>query len=154
MIPVIHFWVMESHESPRHPFWDFFFAGSRATSDGHLWHWMQASPICFKPRTCSLQEQHLFSHWRGHLGCSGCYSLDSYTSLDVASINSQVNEQANAGLQRIKGHIAYMKPDNFMFHVKLFLGLQNRDKQSKLDVGNLKLWCIDPFIMPFLSTCR
>ena len=32
-----------------------------------------------------------------------------------------------------------MKPDNFMFqYVKLFLGLQNRDKQSKLDVGNLK----------------
>ena len=61
------------------------------------------------------------------------------TSLDVASINSQVNEQANAGLQRIKGHIAYMKPDNFLFHVKLFLGLLNKDKQSKLDVGNLKL---------------
>ena len=35
-----------------------------------------------------------------------------------------------------KEHIAYMKPDNVMFHVKVFLGLQNRDnyKQSKLDV--------------------
>jgi hypothetical protein len=30
------------------------------------------------------------------------------------SINSQVNEQANAGLQRIKGQIAYMKPENFI----------------------------------------
>ena len=60
---------------------------------------------------------------------------DGYTSLNVASINLQINEQANAGLQRIKGRIAYMKADNFMLHVKLFLGLQNRDKQSKLDVG-------------------
>ena len=69
------------------------------------------------------------------MGCSSGYSLDGYTSLDIASINSQVNEQANARLQKIKGHIPYMKPYNFMFHVKLFLGLQNRDKQSKLDVG-------------------
>ena len=73
-------------------------------------------------------------HWQGHIGCSSDYSLNSYTSLNIASINSQVNEQVNAGLQKIKGHIAYMKPDNFMFHVKLFAGLQNMDKQSKLDV--------------------
>ena len=58
-------------------------------------------------------------HWRGHVGCSSGYSLDSYTSLDIASIKSQVNEQANAGLQRIKGHITYMKPDILMFRVKL-----------------------------------
>jgi len=44
-------------------------------------------------------------HWQGHMGCPSGYSLDSYTSLDVTSINSQVNEQANAGLQRIKGRI-------------------------------------------------
>ena len=71
------------------------------------------------------------------MGCSSGYSLDSCTSLDVNPINSQVNEQANAGLQRIKGHIAYMKPDNFVSCKTL--GLQNKDKQSKLDVGNLKL---------------
>ena len=43
----------------------------------------------------------------------------------MGAINSQVNEQANAGLQRIKAHISYMKEDNFMFHVKLFLALTN-----------------------------
>lgn len=32
----------------------------------------------------------------------------------MTSINSQVNEQANTDLQRIKGQIAYMKPDNFV----------------------------------------
>ena len=53
-------------------------------------------------------------HWRGHVGCSKGYILDSYKMLDSARINSQVNEQANSGLQRIKGQLAYMKP---CFHV-------------------------------------
>ena len=33
--------------------------------------------------------------------------------------NSQVNEQANAGLQWIRGQLAYMTPENFMFTLKL-----------------------------------
>ena len=61
---------------------------------------------------------------------------DGYTSLDVASINSQVNKQANAGLQRIKGRIAYM---NFVLCKTLSWIAKYRDKQSKLDVGNPKL---------------
>ena len=68
-------------------------------------------------------------HWRGHVGCSSGYSLDKYTTSDIATINSQVNEQANAGLQRIKGQIAYMKPENFMFHVKMILSIMTMDKK-------------------------
>ena len=56
-------------------------------------------------------------HWRGHVGCTSGYSLDSYTTPWIASINSQVNKQANARLQWINGQIAYLKPENFMFHV-------------------------------------
>ena len=40
--------------------------------------------------------------------------LDSYKSMDICGINSQVNEQANSGLQRIKGQLAYMKHNNFV----------------------------------------
>ena len=49
-------------------------------------------------------------HWRGHIGCSEGYSLDSYKSLNSnsARINSQINKQANSGLQRIKGQLAYI----------------------------------------------
>ena len=36
-------------------------------------------------------------------------------------INSQINEQANAGLQRIRGELAYMSVDHFVFHLPLFL---------------------------------
>ena len=136
------FQVMESHESPRHPFEIFFcrFPVSPQViiyDNGCKLHQyvLNREPVHFKNSIFLVDR----FHWRGHVGCSSGYSLDSYTSLDIASINSQINKQANAGLQRIKGHIAYMKPDNFMFPVKLFLGLQNRDKQSKLHVGNLKL---------------
>lgn len=48
-------------------------------------------------------------HRCGDVGCSSDYSLDKYFTHDITSINSQVNERGNAGLQRIKGQIAYMK---------------------------------------------
>ena len=54
-------------------------------------------------------------HWQGHVGCFSGYWLDRYATPLITSINSQVNEQANAGLQHIKGQIVYMKPDSFMF---------------------------------------
>ena len=52
----------------------------------------------------------------------------------IKEMNSQVNEQANAGLQRIQGQLAYMTPENFRFTLKLFLAIKNKDIQRKLDV--------------------
>ena len=37
--------------------------------------------------------------------CLSGYSLNKYTTSDIVLINSQVNEQANAGLQRIKMYV-------------------------------------------------
>ena len=51
----------------------------------------------------------------------------------MSSINSQVNEQANAGLQHIKGQLAYMTAANFMFTVSLFLAIKNVDAQNKIN---------------------
>ena len=51
--------------------------------------------------------------------------MDSYKTRMETSINSQVNEQANSGLQRIKGQLAYMKPSNFMLTLSLFLAITN-----------------------------
>ena len=76
-------------------------------------------------------------HWCGHVGCSSGYSLDKYTTLDIATINSQINEQANAGLQRIKGQIAYMKPENFVSCKTVFK--YNEHGQKEVDVGKLSL---------------
>ena len=71
-------------------------------------------------------------HWKGHIGCSGGYSLDVYKHSKIKEINSQVNEQANAGLQRIKGQLAYMSLDNFMLTLSLFLAVKNMDIQNKI----------------------
>ena len=79
-------------------------------------------------------------HWRGHIGCSASYSLDKYSSIaEVKAVSSQVNEQANAGLQHIKGQLAYMSADNFMFHLSLFLAVKNIDARKKLDVSCMLL---------------
>ena len=78
-------------------------------------------------------------HLRGHVGCSSGYCLDSYKSMDICGINSQVNEQANSGLQRIKGQLAYMKQNNFVFTLSLFLYIVNKDKIRALDVSYLSL---------------
>ena len=133
---------MLSHESPKHPFEIF------------LTRFETPPTIIIYDNSCKLhqyilnrQPSHFKNtsffvdrfHWRGHVGCSSGYSLDKYTTHDISSINSQVNEQANAGFQRIKGQIAYMKPGNFMFHVKLFLGITNMDKRAKIDIGKLSL---------------
>ena len=59
--------------------------------------------------------------------------------MSLKEINSQVNEQANAGLQRIRGQLAYMTPQNFMFTISLFISVKNMDIQRKLDVSAIRI---------------
>ncbi len=58
-------------------------------------------------------------HWRGHNGCSSGYNLHLYGEPNLKSLNSQVNEQTNADLQKIRGQLAYMTPLKFHFHLSL-----------------------------------
>ena len=136
------FEVMKTHESPKHPFETFLtrFESPPRTiiydnSCKLHQYTLNREPSHFKETVFFVDH----FHWRGHIGCSSGYSLDKYSTYDIKSINSQVNEQANAGLQRIKGQIAYMKPCNFMFHVKLFLAIINMDERAKIDMSNLPL---------------
>ena len=110
------FEVMETCESPQHPFEIFRSCPPRAIiyDNTHKLH-----------QYCLNRESHFFQntpfavdrfHWKGHVRCSSGYSLDSYKLfLPLAEINSQVNEQATAGLQQIQAQLAYMTADNFMF---------------------------------------
>ena len=63
-------------------------------------------------------------HWRGHTGCSSGYNLDLYEEPLLKTLNSQINEQANADLQKIRGQLAYMTPANFHFHLCLFISVK------------------------------
>ena len=99
------FQVMESHESPQHPFEIFVCRFPTPPKmiiydNGCKLHQyvLNCEPVHFK-NTVFLVNRF---HWQGHMGYSSDYSLDGYTSLGIASINSQVNKQANAWLHESK----------------------------------------------------
>ena len=63
--------------------------------------------------------------------------MDMYKNLDTRSIKSQINEQVNAGLQRIKGQLAYMKPrDSYYLFSWL---LKNQNNIREVDVSILSI---------------
>ena len=136
------FEVMRSCESPKHPFSIF------------LQRFQKAPQVIVYDNACKLhqyclnREPHFFRstlfavdrfHWQGHVGCSAGYCLNGYKQMAIKDINSQVNEQANAGLQRIRGQLAYNTPENFMFTLKHFLSLKNKDVERKLDMSTLRV---------------
>ncbi|XP_038077318.1 uncharacterized protein LOC119745165 [Patiria miniata] len=67
-------------------------------------------------------------HWPNHTACSVGYKLDGYSK--YKAINSQVAEQMNSSLQRIKVQLSYMAQDNFLWHCRFFLWGKNMKKQS------------------------
>ena len=77
-------------------------------------------------------------HWRGYTGCSSGYNLDLYGEPLLKTLNSQINEQANADLQKIRGQLAYMTPANFEFHLSLFISVK---KCNIMDYGLVSTLC-------------
>lgn len=66
-----------------------------------------------------------------YAGCSEGYNLKLYPHL--SQINTQIAEQSNAGLKRIKDQLSYMTAANFMSHVSLFLYNKNTERILKLN---------------------
>ena len=118
------FQVMRSCESPRIPFQIFT---SRFQTPPRNIIYDNACKLhiyCLNREPALYKETRFYVdrfHWRGRIGCSQGYCLDMYHSMDITALNSQVNEQANAGLQRIRGQLAYMTPSNFILTLCLFL---------------------------------
>ena len=111
------FEVMRSHESPQHPFETFLTRFQQPPSTIICDNSCKLYQYVLNRKPSRFQNTNFFVDqfvWRGHAGCSSGYSLDKYTASDIATINSGVNEQANAGLQQIKGQIVYMKPENYV----------------------------------------
>ena len=76
-------------------------------------------------------------HWKGHTGCSSGYNLDLYGEQLLKTLNSQINEQANADLQKIRGQLAYMTLANFHFHLSLFISVKNCNIIQAMDLSRL-----------------
>ena len=104
---------------------------------------MHASCISTALTLNELFQPHTFSvdrfHWKGHVGCSSGYNLAIYKSTLTNAINSQVNKQANAGLQYLKSQVAYMSNANFMHTVSFFLAIKNLDVTKKLQEDHLSI---------------
>ena len=88
-----------------------------------------SSPMKWSPTFTSLHKQtrrvhpcvgdlESCSRWPAVFSWYSCLAFSSWT-----------------GLQHIKGQLAYMSADNFMFHLSLFLAVKNIDARKKLDVS-------------------
>lgn len=69
-------------------------------------------------------------HWRNHVSCGLGYCMARYTFL--SNVNSQVAEQCNSALKKIKPALGRMLQSNFMAAIRLFLHSWNVSKCSKL----------------------
>jgi Kyakuja-Dileera-Zisupton transposase len=70
-------------------------------------------------------------HWHNHSACARSFNLSLYRSL--GHINSQIAEQCNSALQKIKPCVSQMKQVAFMTTMRLFLDAWNRKKISALN---------------------
>ena len=118
------FEIMRTCESPKIPFQIFRYRFMKPPKRIIYDNACKLHAYCLNRKPAFFQETQFAVdrfHWKGHIGCSLGYCLDTYTHLNIREINSQVNEQANVGLQRIKGQVSYMHCNNFIFHVTLAL---------------------------------
>ena len=136
------FEVLRSCKSPRHPFQLFT---TRFNSPPSVIVYDNACQlhICALNREPQWFKRTLFVvdrfHWHGHVHGVFKWLQHRHVYHTHKDLNSQVNEQANAGLQHIKSQLAYMTFDNFVFHLYLFLCLKNKDAQHKIDVSCLSI---------------
>lgn len=79
-------------------------------------------------------------HKYNHHGCGPGYQLDQLDprellvdNVTVSALNSQVAEQCNSLLERIRTQVAYLKHENVMSYVKYFLAMRNKDKVVDLE---------------------
>jgi len=67
-------------------------------------------------------------HWGNHTSCSASFNLRLIH--EFARLNSQVTEQTNSSLGKLRTQLAYMTMENFTVHVKLFLYIKNQEKMK------------------------
>lgn len=84
-----------------------------------LWFSLFLSLIVLRPISINKIYVCLPLYFFQFAGCSKGYQLDRYPSL--RHLNSQVTEQVNAGLKRIKDQLSYMTNTNFRRHCLLYL---------------------------------
>jgi hypothetical protein len=75
-------------------------------------------------------------HWRNHKTCARSYNLSIYP--DFLCLNSEICEQVNSLLKKIKSSVSMMTQVNFMRCVRFFLEMNNDKKLKRLDDAFLR----------------
>ncbi|XP_078586099.1 uncharacterized protein LOC144867969 [Branchiostoma floridae x Branchiostoma japonicum] len=105
------FEVMVKHESPNTPF-TILRTRFKDVPETVIYdnscnlhsYCLNRDPLLFK-NTWFLVDR---LHWKNHKGCSVGYQLSRYPQYD--NVNSQVVEQCNSALKKLKGQLSYMNP--------------------------------------------
>lgn len=87
-------------------------------------------------------------------GCHVGYNLDNY--LQYKWINSQVAEQRNSTLKKLKSMLSYMNLKNFTTHCNFFLWFRNMLTLARMDNDlfvntDFKLFC---HLSKVYTTCK
>jgi Kyakuja-Dileera-Zisupton transposase len=69
-------------------------------------------------------------HWYNHTSCAKSYNLSIYP--EYRSLNSQIAEQVNSHLKKIKSSVSQMTQDNFIRCVRFYLEMINDRKEKVL----------------------
>ena len=104
-------------------------------------HWPNHSGGCF---LMHLPKPNCFKFFFFLLACSVGYNLSSYPQF--SAVNSQVVEQSNSLLKRIRSTVSYMSATNFVNHCALFFWYHNKTKSTWL----YEVTCIDHWFCPVL----
>jgi len=123
------FEVMEVQESPNTPFTIFRTRYKEAPkaiiydNSCNLHHYSLNRDPGFFSSTSFFVDRF---HWKNHTACAPSYNLSLYQEYD--GLNSQINEQRNSTLKKVKNQLSYMSPSNFVNHCKLLLWYCNQKK--------------------------
>ncbi|XP_067949054.1 uncharacterized protein [Watersipora subatra] len=120
------FEIMDNHESPNTPFTAI---RTRFTA---------APEVIVYDNACNLHKYAInrdpgfFAktkflvdgfHWGNHTGCTTGYNSGCY--IQYKDLNTQVAEQRNATLKKLKSSLSYMHEENFFEHLRVFLSFHN-----------------------------
>lgn len=87
---------------------------------------LNREPVFFRGTRFVVDRFHL----PNHKSCAKSYDIGCYNDLD--ELNTEVAEQANSSLRRIKATISQMAQEGFMFNVRLYLDDRNVRKNREL----------------------
>ncbi|KAJ3504073.1 hypothetical protein NLJ89_g8132 [Agrocybe chaxingu] len=76
-------------------------------------------------------------HSQGHTKCSAACFVKSYADLDprLAKVNTSAAECGNSGLGRIRKSVSYMRQDQAIVYIRVFVAVWNRLKIRRIQDG-------------------